>query len=349
MKQLIEEVGKAMEQNLDLEMAEHEWVQKSKSIKSIFRIPGDASLRKYFRIQAQDGKSYILMKTAPFVQEKSSIFFLEVQSLLSEKNISVPQVFDSNAELGTILLEDLGDETLLHALTKCKSPQEEIIVYKKVLEQLIQMQNNVSGSEGLGKINASKVFFDFEKLMWEVNYTVENFFIHYLKRPLQQKDLKAVLDFFGEICVKMAALEKVFVHRDFHSRNIMVQNGTHYFIDFQDARMGSIYYDLSSLLKDSYYQLSSESLHELLRYYHEKYFCDKSKKTSWDEFVELFDLMSMQRNFKAIGSFSSFAHNRGDYRYVKYIGNTFENIRRTLIKYPRYHHIKEVLSYNYYF
>jgi len=348
-KKIIEEVNKVVEFAMDLENDEQEWVKKSKNVKTIQRIPGDASLRRYYRIKDHEGFSYILMKTAPFEQELSSRYFLDVQGLLKFNNISVPEVYEFNAHLGTILLEDLGEESLLHKLVQVQSVEEEKDRFKSVINQLIEMQNKVTASEELKSSHASHVFFDYEKFNWEVQYTYENFFDHYLKRPLQARDKKIMSEYFERICRKLSSLENVFVHRDFHSRNIMVKNNSNYFIDFQDARLGCSYYDLASLLKDSYYQLSDASLAELLVYYYDHYFEGKINKPSRDEFIENFDEMSIQRNFKAIGSFSSFANKRGDYRYVKYIGNTFENIRKTLLNYPQHNKFKEVLSYYYYF
>jgi aminoglycoside/choline kinase family phosphotransferase len=120
-------------------------------------------------------------------------------------------------------------------------------------------------------------------------------------------------------------------------------------IDFQDARMGPAQYDLVSLLKDSYYQLEEIQIANLLQYYIARYEAASGKSVNADEFVRIFDLMSIQRNFKAIGSFASFLNRRGNATYLKYIGNTFENIRRTLLKYPHYSQLREVLFHYYYF
>ncbi|MBC7384614.1 MAG: phosphotransferase, partial [Cryobacterium sp.] len=146
----------------------------------------------------------------------------------------------------------------------------------------------------------------------------------------------------------------VFTHRDFHSRNIMaapVSKGDTrlVMIDFQDGRMGPAQYDLASLLKDSYYQLEDTQVQHLLNYYIVRREALSGIKIDREEFVRMFDLMSVQRNFKAIGSFASFLNRRGNPGYLKYIGNTFENIRRTLLKYPEYSDLREVLFHYYYF
>jgi aminoglycoside/choline kinase family phosphotransferase len=120
-------------------------------------------------------------------------------------------------------------------------------------------------------------------------------------------------------------------------------------IDFQDARMGPAQYDLASLLRDSYYQLEESQIQRLLDYYVIRWEAVTGKRIDRAQFEYVFDLMSVQRNFKAIGSFASFHNKRGNATYLKYIGNTFENIRRVLLKYPSYSALREVLFHYYYF
>jgi aminoglycoside/choline kinase family phosphotransferase len=161
-------------------------------------------------------------------------------------------------------------------------------------------------------------------------------------------------DRLSQICQILADEPTVFTHRDFHSRNIMAVPGNEgkprlVMIDFQDGRMGPAQYDLASLLKDSYYQIEEAQIERLLDYYLVRREALSGAKIDRDHFIKVFDLMSVQRNFKAIGSFASFLNRRGNPGYLKYIGNTFENIRRTLLKYPEYSDLREVLFHYYYF
>jgi aminoglycoside/choline kinase family phosphotransferase len=120
-------------------------------------------------------------------------------------------------------------------------------------------------------------------------------------------------------------------------------------IDFQDARLGPAQYDLASLLKDSYYQLEESQIQRLLDYFVIRWEAVSGERLDRAHFEYVFDLMAIQRNFKAIGSFASFLNKRGNATYLKYIGNTFENIRRTFLKYPQYSRLREVLFHYYYF
>lgn len=323
--------------------------EKLQGVKNVVRIPGDASTRRYFRIETKD-RSFILMKMEPF-SSKQLTPFLIVQEHLVQSGVAVPKVFNIDAEKGLILLQDLGDITFLRRLQGISNPEVERHLYEQVIDQLIQMQLQASPEKHPSKkLDAFQLRFDEEKLMWEVNFTIENFYEFYLKRKLKKEDKNLMFTEFREICRTLASQPTVLTHRDFHSRNIMVEGKDKlYFIDFQDARLGPAQYDLASLLKDSYYQLEEAQIRMLLDYYVVKYEALSGQKMDRKEFSRVFDLMSIQRNFKAIGSFASFLNKRGDATYLKYIGNTFENIRRTLLKYPQYSDLREVLFHYYYF
>jgi aminoglycoside/choline kinase family phosphotransferase len=191
--------------------------------------------------------------------------------------------------------------------------------------------------------------------MWEVDFTIEHLYKTYLKRDLSAQALGQIRDGFSEICSFLAEQPTTLTHRDFHSRNVMIsgsvgeEDARFVMIDFQDARMGPAQYDLASLLKDSYYQLEESQVVRLVDYYIARFEAASGKEIDRTQFVRVFDFMSIQRNFKAIGSFASFMNRRGDPTYLKYNGNTFENIRKDLLKYPRYSQMREALFFNYYF
>jgi aminoglycoside/choline kinase family phosphotransferase len=330
------------------------WIKKSKTIQSVVRLPGDASTRKYYRI-VSDSKSFIVMRTDPFVGEKNSYPFLVVQNHLSHAGVDVPAVLDVDGERGFILLEDLGDVTFLRKLQSVETPDTERHLYEKVIDGLVHLQVHASPQGKIPEIEAFRLRFDFEKLMWEMNFTIENFYQLYLKRNIKDKELKILIDSLSKICSLLAEEPTVLTHRDFHSRNVMVlkDDGSSVerfvMIDFQDARMGPPQYDLASLLRDSYYQLAETQIDSLVNYYIIRFEAISGKMLDRDHFTYIFDLMSVQRNFKAIGSFASFMNKRGDPGYLKYIGNTFENIRRVLLRYPEFSKLRETLFHYYYF
>jgi aminoglycoside/choline kinase family phosphotransferase len=332
------------------------WVKKSKTIDSLVKLPGDASTRSYYRLASKD-KTFIAMRMEDFSKQGDKLDFLVVQKHLASAGIDVPAVLDLDPARGFILLEDLGDVTLLRQLQEVCSSDVERHLYERVIDQLVMLQVNASPKRKPAAIEAYNLRFDHKKLMWEIDFCIEHFYQTYLKRDIKPEDLKIMRDGFSEISTLLADEPTVLTHRDFHCRNVMVapdeQGGFDkprlVMIDFQDARLGPAQYDLASLLKDSYYQLEEQQIQGLLNYYIARYEALSGEGLDRAHFLYMFDLMLVQRNFKAIGSFASFLNRRGNATYLKYIGNTFENIRRTLLKYPRYSRLREVLFHYYYF
>lgn len=325
---------------------------KAGNLRSVVKIPGDASTRKYYRLYT-DKSTFILMKLDPEDASSVGSHFIAIRNHLADCEVDVPAVLEHDLESGFILLEDLGDATLLKRLQTVSDMNVERHLYEKVIDDLVSMHFFASKETQNRKIPTFKLFFDYEKLMWEVNFTIEHFYDKHLRREMSVADRKALVEGFGTICTTLSNEPVVFTHRDFHSRNIMATTGPEgdrlVMIDFQDARMGPKQYDLASLLRDSYYQLEEAQIERLIDYYMARWEAVSGEKLDRAHFIRMFDLMSVQRNFKAIGSFASFNNRRGNPTYLKYIGNTFENIRKTLLRYPEFSTLREVLFHYYYF
>jgi aminoglycoside/choline kinase family phosphotransferase len=311
----------------------------------IQKLAGDASLRRYYRLRIPEA-SYILMLIEPFEAAKND--FLLVRAHLEKCGVPVPGLRAVEASKGAILLEDLGDVTMLHRLGDRNEPEAEQSLFRESLELLAKFHSLTRAKPGTLPTPGYALAFDEPKLMWEVDFALEHLFGSYLKREIPKKEFSAIRDSFVDICRRLAAEPRVFTHRDYHSRNIMIpESGQMVCIDFQDARMGLRAYDLASILRDSYYQLHEERVYELVNYY-----CglaDQDEKLDRRHFIQMFDLMSIQRNFKAIGSFTSFYGRRNDASYIRFVGNTFENIRRNLAKFPEYKELRSLLFQYYYF
>jgi aminoglycoside/choline kinase family phosphotransferase len=307
------------------------------------KLAGDASLRRYYRVWKGD-ESFVLMLTEAF--DPATYDFLLVRAHLEKCGIPVPGLRAVDGPLGAILLEDLGDRTMLHQLGERDAPETEL--FRESLRLLADFHNKTKAPAGTKPVPGYGLAFDEEKLMWEVDFCLEHLFGSYLKREIPNKEKKEIRDSFVDICRRLAAEPRVFTHRDYHSRNIMIpEKGGMVCIDFQDARMGLRAYDLASILRDSYYQLSEEKVYELVDYYYS--LIPKADQQEKGHFVKMFDLMSVQRNFKAIGSFTSFYGKRNDAMYIRFVGNTFENIRRNLAKFPEYKELRNLLFRYYYF
>lgn len=333
----------------DTVRAAHSLINEGKTLEQaglkIKKLAGDASLRRYYRLW-QGNETFVLMLAEPFDPAKYD--FLLVQKFLEKSGVPVPKVKSVDGAKGTILLEDLGDRTMLHQLGEKDDSKSEMELFRESLRLLAEFHTKTKVAKGQKPVPGFGLAFDEEKLLWEVDFTLEHLFGSYLKRELPAKELAALREPFEDICRRLAAEPRVFTHRDYHSRNIMIpDSGSMVCIDFQDARMGLRAYDLASILRDSYYQLAEEKVYELVDYYLSLINADDPQKK--DHFVKMFDLMSVQRNFKAIGSFTSFYGKRADANYIRFVGNTFENIRRNLAKFPEYKQLRKQLFQYYYF
>ena len=143
---------------------------------------------------------------------------------------------------------------------------------------------------------------------------------------------------------ELAGEPRVLCHRDYHSRNLMLHVGRLYVIDFQDARMGPDTYDLASLLRDSYVDLSEDRVDELIHVFLKLRGEKAATADGAAEFRRRFDLMSIQRNLKALGTFGHQTTSRNNPVYIQYIPRTLSYVRTNLERYPRFRRLREILG-----
>lgn len=312
-------------------------------VKEVLKLTGDASTRRYYRIKTNDN-SYVSCLTEARESIESSDF-LNVQKVLNLNNVRVPKIIDQNIKKGYMLQEDLGNLTFLSHISTKLSKEEIYNEYKKVLDTLIEIHKIPTNTQ----FNWGSLEFDVEKYSFEMNFTKKYFLNKFLNVELEKEDEKVFDQDLLKLVTEISEMEKVLSHRDFHSRNIMVKDDEFIYIDFQDARQGIPQYDLVSLLEDCYFQLENSNIEKLKDYYYknfiEKYSSDQKDREKFDR---LYDLMTIQRVFKAIGSFSYINETRGDVRYVKYIGFAFEKVRNKLKSYPEYIGLYNILMKVYY-
>ncbi|MCP4913702.1 MAG: phosphotransferase [Oligoflexia bacterium] len=302
----------------------------SKDIKLVDRLTGDASTRRYYRVDTENDSYVVCLDHAIKNPDLKKNEFIEVQKVFEANNISVPKIYDKRLEKGYILEEDLGDVTFLKRLASASHKDEQFKLYKQVIDELIKI-HQIDPKDHLDQ-TFSKLSFDYSKLMYEVNFCLEWFAEKLI--GIDKTDMRIInlRKEYEVVCEKIAKQHKVVTHRDFHSRNIMVKNQKLIIIDFQDARMGLPQYDLVSLLEDCYYELDRENVYKLKKYYWENFLEAKNIQKDFDEFESLYTLMTLQRTLKAIGSFAYIYNTRNDERYLKYIGFAVEKIKRFAIK-----------------
>lgn len=306
----------------------------------VFQLAGDASSRRYFRVVLSDN-SYVLMVWEPFVDD-DRYPFLSVLNYFAANGIAVPSVLAKSPEDGLVLLEDLGDLTLERKFWENQNQETVLPYYRKTLDQLFKI-NFLQKPSGF-RCTAFENSFDIEKLMWEFNYSMKHL-VREFCQVLPTDAEKAVLDrIFGRICSHLASRQQVVCHRDLHSRNVMIKFGAVKIIDFQDARTGPVQYDLVSLLKDSYVNLEDKHQRELLNGYFDRCKSEGKLCESKDEFHHTYELQSIQRCFKACGSFASFYNLRKDNRYLKYIEGTVRKVQKSLLHFPEHSDFTKFLS-----
>ena len=282
-------------------------------------LAGDASSRKYYRV-IFDEHSRVLMSWEPFA-DAAEYPFLNVATHFAKAGVRVPKVEATSPELGVILLEDLGDLTLERKFWENQNQDTAMPFYDQAVDELIRIHFAASvPTEPLSLCQRTR--FDTAKFMWEMNYAREHFLEKLGHVRLSERDQQTLTKEFTGICERLDQQPKFVAHRDYHSRNLMLKLGRVYVIDFQDARLGPVQYDLVSLVHDSYVDLSPQSIAHVKERYVTRAREVGPKGVIRDDFDEIFRLQLIQRCFKACGSFASFYNQRGDTRYLKYIRNT---------------------------
>ncbi len=249
-------------------------------------VSADASFRKYYRL-TKETQSVIVMDSS--LELDSLTPFLDVTSRLLNAGVKAPQILEKNEKNGYLILEDFGDLQLLDALNSSSFKTH----YKKAIDEILKMQNTDT---------ANLPLYDKEFLHFEMDLMQEWYLEKKLSLSLnaEQKELiNTTLNTISNIVLEQA--QDVFVHRDFHSRNIMLTpKGEIGVIDYQDAMNGAITYDLVSLLKDCYIAFDRADIEELALYFRDK----KGLKVSDELFLKWFDFMGLQRHIKVLGIFS---------------------------------------------
>ena len=304
-------------------------------------LTGDASTRQYFRILRPDNPSVVLaVYDEPF--KFHDLPFVNVSNLFTAIPLPIPAIAGHADDLGILILEDLGDVTLQAHLGMTR-PLEHTSLYKQAVELVFRMQRK--GADLVSdEYLPYGIAFDREKLTWELTFFVKHFLEAYRGVPISAADRAALDEEWRIIAGELAGEPRVLCHRDYHSRNLMLHDRRLYIIDFQDARMGPDTYDLASLLRDSYVDMSDESVDDLIRGYLTLGGARQATPDAFAEYRRRFDLMSVQRNLKALGTFGHQTTARNNPVYIQYIPRTLKYLRTNLERYPRFARLRELLA-----
>ena len=303
----------------------------------VLPLTGDASDRRYYRVLPRGGGSYVLaLHAAPFSFD--SLPFVNVAGLLAKVPVPIPAIIGHAEDLGILELQDLGDVTL-QAHLGAAPVSEHTAHYREAIRLIAAIQRR-------GRDLASNQYvpygiaFDVEKLTWEMDFFLKHFLEAYRGAAITVAERAALQEELGRVVEELAAEPRVLCHRDYHSRNLMLHRDQLYVIDFQDARMGPDTYDMVSLLRDSYVDLSESHADDLVAYF----LALKGRAGAEREFRVRFDLMAVQRNLKALGTFGYQTTARRNPVYIQYIPRTLRYVRDNLERHPRHARLRELLA-----
>jgi len=292
---------------------------------------GDASFRRYFRVQGSG--SYILMDAPP--PQEDCRPFVEIAGYLTSIGLNSPRVIEADLDRGFLLLTDLGSVQYLEKLESNPSDAEDL--YRDALDALFVLQSGgVDFQHNLPSYDAKLL--KFELSLFHDWLCEKHLGITFAAADEQQ---------WQQCCDALvaSALEQkqVFVHRDYHSRNLMVTESKNPgVLDFQDAVEGPLTYDLVSLLKDCYIKWPAEKIRERVMYFYDRLPSDQ--KSDAAAFVSQFDLMGVQRHLKAAGIFARLLHRDGKSGYLKDVPRTLTYIVDIASQYEQLGFLGELLE-----
>ena len=283
----------------------------------------DASFRRYFRV-TRGADSYIVMDAPP--DKEDSAPFLKVARILGGMNLNVPIVLARDMERGFLLLSDLGSRQYLDELPEPRAADR---LYADALAALRTMQTADAA------ISGDLPRYDRALLMREMELMPEWFLRHHLKVTIDAQERSMLDELFASLVRAAASQPAAFVHRDYHSRNLLVTaQDNPGILDFQDAVWGPVTYDLASLLKDCYIAWPPARVRAWVLEYREK-LLEAGFALPGDaaEFMRWFDLIGLQRHIKVLGIFARLFYRDGKPQYLKDLPRVLDYARDTASSY----------------
>jgi aminoglycoside/choline kinase family phosphotransferase len=292
-------------------------------------LAGDASARRYFRVYIA-GTQYVVMDAPPPEIPK---VFAELALILENQGLQVPKIIRADFEHGFLLLSDLGDRLYLSELNEASADQ----LYQNAFEALIKIQ---FCKQDLPVFDRD--FFDRQLGIFEEWYLKK----HCAFSDAKLEKTKAILNSVSEKLFEIwQSQPQVFVHRDYHSRNLMIlPEQSPGILDFQDAMIGPITYDLVSLLQDCYIAWPRERVQNWVRDFYDraKAAGTLSGHQNFSEFLHWFDLTGLQRHLKNLGIFARLHYRDNKSGYLKDIPQLLTYISETC---HRYADLKPLLNF----
>ena len=307
-------------------------------------ITPDASTREYFRVRWNEHSAIACVY--PFNDLCFGQFeaCLDVTDVFLAADLPVPQIYISDEEKQIVIQEDFGDTILRDVLQNSNSAEREHLI-NRAITLIAKIQAATPLAFEKNSI-ASRLKFDEEKLLWELIFFKTHYFETFRKEKLSETEDAALNAEFTELSRELETRAAVLCHRDFHAANLMLDaNNKLRIIDHQDARIGSVGYDLVSLLLDRILQPPDavwlDAKNDFFLAERERLGLEKIEKS---EFDYEFDLMTVQRCLKAIGTFSFQSVNRGKIYFIQYIEPMFRVVLESCRKLNRFPSLQNIIK-----
>ncbi|OHC82870.1 MAG: aminoglycoside phosphotransferase [Sideroxydans sp. RIFOXYD2_FULL_59_7] len=280
----------------------------------------DASFRRYFRATFSDGSTRVVMDAPP--QHENCGPFLHIGKLFEQAGTHVPHVYAQDLAQGFLLLSDLGNTTYLQALSKANAK----LLYGAATDALIKIQ--------LASKPAELPPYDEALLRRELDLFPEWYIGKHLGVTLTDKQKAKLEEVFQRILANNLAQPCVYVHRDYHSRNLMATEPNPGILDFQDAVYGPITYDLASLFKDAYVKWEEADIIDwLISYWEKARKAGLPVREDFGDFYRDYEMMGVQRHIKVLGIFARLYHRDGKDGYLKDMPLVMEYLHKACERY----------------
>ena len=306
------------------------WLENQRAVSgldfsSIAPASVDASFRRYFRIQGENG-SYIVMDAPPDKEPIAS--FLKVDALMREAGLNVPEIFASDEAKGFILMNDLGRETYLNVLNEENAAR----LMDAATDAIVKWQ--AASKPGV------LPEYDYAVMRREINLFPEWYVGRHRGYKMTEKQSEIIEGVYEKLIAACLAQPKVYVHRDFMPRNLMVSDPMPGVLDFQDALYGPVSYDIASLMRDAFISWGESFVLDVTIWY-----WDKARKAGvpvpqdFGEFWRNVEWMGMQRHLKVLGIFARINYRDGRPKYLEDTPRFLHYVRETA---NRYHELKPI-------
>jgi len=292
----------------------------------------DASFRRYFRVTPSGAPSVIAMDAPP--QNEDCRPYVKVARLFAAAGVHVPEILAEDLDNGFLLLSDLGSQTYLQALA---DPRNAPGLYDAATSALVQIQ--------LASREDVLAPYDRALLLRELRLFPDWYVARHVGAELTPAQHQALDLVFERILVNALAQARVYVHRDYHSRNLMVATPNPGILDFQDAVHGPISYDLVSLLKDAYVSWDEALILDwAIRYWEKARKAGLPVASDFHAFYRDFEWMGVQRHVKVLGIFARLFHRDGKSAYLKDMPLVMRNLRAACERYSDLHPLLRLLD-----